>query len=286
MAVDAGQTAMTVLGGASGLASEALPIKASLTTAEAAKRLVEIVAAHSGEAGTDQRVDWGASAESAYRRVTLKDPVLEAIAVHFYEGRRLQEQTDLIEALKQSPFYPLVERTMLSSQVDRLTPSDWTRCVTKTPGPEYFMLCDDAELGTGPDGAMDGDLKIRRRCVSWRLILLGTLEHTFVEFSGMTPSGETEGLGVMYMMPGTAGSSVEASYIPVYCFENDAPAPVLVQTTPDQEKEQKMVAELLSGLADSFENGLNPAPLAPRPTALGPDLGSDVSEGDRAQVNV
>jgi len=65
-----------------------------------------------------------------------------------------------------------------------LTEDDHARCATKDPGPAYYMLCDEEELGTHDNGNMDGDLKIRRAAGRWEVLCCVVASEVAVELLG------------------------------------------------------------------------------------------------------
>lgn len=183
----------------------------------------------------------------------------EALTFYFYEGREAALQEQLFERLGQSPYARAARETMLAVLEEPYAPEELARrCAT--PAAErscaYYMLCDGEELGTAPDGSMDGDLRIRRRAESWCLTVLGApvqrggYAAAFVEFSGVLPDGEAVGRGCLHICD---GPGVTPEVYQLYGLEaDDARVPCSKNIT---------LAIALSDLATVFQGGDLPEPL-------------------------
>ena len=141
----------------------------------------------------------------------------------FPDGRSLDLQLKLGEKLSSSPACEVAGAAMLMLLEEGLTDKDRAACVTQERGAAYYMLCDDEELGFGDDGSPDGDLRIRRKCVSWRLVCFTVSgpaqapRTAFVEFTGIRPGGEQTGKGFMF----SGGELVE-----LYSYDDKSLNPV------------------------------------------------------------
>ena len=88
----------------------------------------------------------------------------------FTEAMSTADRDELFtELLKSGIDGQLVCGLMLKILQLGLTDDDHARCSTKDPGPAYYMLCEEEELGTNDDGSTDGDPKIRRAAGMWTL---------------------------------------------------------------------------------------------------------------------
>lgn len=216
-------------------------------------------------------VSWSSTLDQAFRRLTSDKPFLEGISAHYFEECMVHERAEINKELARSPFAEMATRTMLAFHGARFSEEDRKRCVTKNPGPDYFMLCEDEELGTGDDGQMDGDLRIRQSCSSWKLTILGTLGATFVEYTGETWGGETVGIGMLYSFaPDRASSTANhrlaesSDYRPAETSEEAEASTIYTfvdgECTPAEGQKDKAV--ILSSLAEAFERSLE-APTDP-----------------------
>jgi len=249
---------------AAGLATDATTALVPLLGPAAA--LVEAFLEHfrkSTQGSESDIVSWSCTPDLAFRRVTSKEPFLEGFATHYGTEYMLAERDAIDAELSQSPFHELAIRTMLTFHGSRFTEEDRARCVTKNPGANFFMLCEDEDIATGDDGQMDGDMMIRSSCSSWRLIALNTLDASFVEYSGESWSGDVVGIGVLYAFaaansdpvvdPGlTTGPGLEVGdsceTTVVYTFDG-------VERQPSPGQKDRM--DVLSGLVESFAQSLD-----------------------------
>lgn len=122
--------------------------------------------------------------EGCFTRYHLPEESLELIRVLFPEGRSQYLQKALGDSLAQSPLIDIVGDVMLQVLESHMTDADRACCLTEKRGPSYYMFCDDEELEHDEHGRPDGNMKIRRRCDSWRLVVLAHGTGCFVEFGG------------------------------------------------------------------------------------------------------
>ncbi len=240
------------LGGEAPSALGAVPSALGPESLGGAAPLVETFMAHlkkAAKGGESGIVSWGSTHDQAFRRITSKDPFLEGIAAYYSENCSTAERDAINAELAKSPFQEFAVRTMVMFHGSRFTEADRARCVTKNPGPDFFMLCDDEELGTGDDGEMDGDLKIRQSCSSWVLLSLNTLGTSFVEYSGEDWNGETVGIGVLYTLPTAGGSNSEP------CMATQIYAYVDGERRPSEGQKDQM--DILSSLVEAFTQSLD-----------------------------
>lgn len=111
--------------------------------------------------------------DGAFMNVRHSDDPAEVqlFHVHFPEGMHTDLRDELFSLIVESGAagYAICGAMRAVLQLN-LTQDDHTRCATKDPGPAYYMLCDEEELGTHDNGNMDGDLKIRRAAGTWEML--------------------------------------------------------------------------------------------------------------------
>lgn len=142
-------------------------------------------------------------------------------AFRFPEGRSVSLQKEIWSLVSLSPGGAAAAETLLELHDSLNSPADRARLGPAASSPLYYMLCDDEELGVTPQGDPDGDLKIRRRCLSWSLFT-GWCEGCgiFVEAVGQRPGGEPLG-AAFYYPPGAPKKclykveGVEGSHTPL-----------------------------------------------------------------------
>ena len=121
------------------------------------------------------------------------------VRVSFFEGRTSQAQAAFGDALSATGM-GLPALDIMKDHFGELVESVGDKWCT-TPRDErpmgYYMLCDDEELGISEDGAVDGDLKIRKSCISWELVALGQITNAVIAFSGTRADGTRVGRVVL-----------------------------------------------------------------------------------------
>jgi hypothetical protein len=138
------------------------------------------------EFGIDAEVEVGS--QDCYMRLKFEDPPLDALLLMFPEGRPAALQKELCSHLMRSALAPYAVQAMTYFHTNGSTE-------VKAETPMYYMLCEDEELGVDEDGSQQGDLKLRRRCLSWRVVIFASQAGCLVDFSGIQPDGDRVGAG-------------------------------------------------------------------------------------------
>jgi hypothetical protein len=100
------------------------------------------------------------------------------MVMSFADGRSESEQIAIFDALGEKRFAPMVRDAMkraISEVVDGFDPA--------LPV-EYYMLCQDEELGILDSGVMDGSPRLRCARASWRVVVIYTSTEMAVLVTG------------------------------------------------------------------------------------------------------
>jgi hypothetical protein len=127
--------------------------------------------------------------DGCFTRLHLPDESIEIIRALFPEGRSHHLQEAIGESLAESQLHEIVGSVMLQVLEGPLSDEDKALCLTEDRGPAYYMLCDDEDI-VHDHGTPDGNMWIRRRCDSWRLVVIAHGAGCFVEFGGVESDGE------------------------------------------------------------------------------------------------
>lgn len=101
------------------------------------------------------------------------------LVLSFADGRTEAEQEAVFAGLEDKPFAPMVHQVM-SIALQRIIGAK----IDESRPLKYYMLCDEEEIETFDSGAMDGDLRTRAACPSWRVVVIYTSSEMVVEFVG------------------------------------------------------------------------------------------------------
>lgn len=159
------------------------------------------------EFAIDAEVEVGS--QDCYMRLKFKEPLLDTLLLVFPEGRTAAMQEELRSHLLRSALAPYVVKAMMHFHTDG-------KGGGKTETPMYYMLCDDEELEVNEDGSQQGDLKLRRRCLSWRVAIFASQAGCLIDFSGIQPDGDRVGTG--FFLPSDAAAQSYQEY-EIYRYE-------------------------------------------------------------------